>query len=399
MADVTFSVFAGIKNTVPAERLHALPTKDNATVDLAAAVNVDIDDSGQLSRRAGQVLHVAGAAHSLWADGDTCLYVADATLRRLQPDMSSVALATVSDNPMAYVEVNARVYWSNGVETGVVDGLNRAWGMSIPASAQLGAIAGTLTAGTYQVALTHQRRDGQESGAGLTAQITLADGAGIAVAWSRPEDADIVAVNVYLSEPNGMVPYLAGTFDIGSGSAAITGPALAVPLNTQWLDAPPAGQCLTAHNGRILIAAGAYVFGTVALGYEYVDLRDYLAIDGSRIGFLIGVRHGLYIGTAHAVYFAAGERLEEYSLKRVVDAACVPRSALLADGMAVTGNPDLAGRQVALFATSLGICLGLEDGSVVPLTQERFAYQAGATGAAIFRNEAQLTQYLLFMPS
>jgi hypothetical protein len=401
MKAVELRGFAGLRNTLPPERLRSVPGKEGAVIELTTAGNVDIDDSGRLARRAGQTMMLAGSAHSLWAEGDMCLYAADSTLCRLTPELERVELASITPGaPVAYVAVGPRVYWSNGVETGVVDGQaassSRSWGMAEPVLLALTPGAGQLSAGTYQVALTFSRRDGQESGCTLPAVISLDEGASLTVSWRAPDDPDLDGVNVYLSEPNGMVPYLAGRYLAEQGGASIVGARLALPLATQWLDAPPAGQCLGLHNGRILIGAGAFVYATTALGYEYVDLRDYLALDGSRIGFIAGVRHGVYIGTAKGVYFCAGERLEEYTVKQVVAAPCVARSAVLADAEKVTGDARQAGSNVVLFATGAGICLGREDGSVQNLTASNYEFDASASGAAVFRADATLKQYLLF---
>lgn len=399
MADVTFNAFAGINNVLPAERIHALPTKDNATCDLVTAVNVDIDDSGQVSRRAGQALRVAGAAHSLWASQDQCLFIAGDSLKRLSPDFSATTLANglTPDAAASYVEVNGRVYWSNGHQTGIVDGTNRTWGVPAADSPQLTAIAGQMTAGLYQAAITFVRDDGQESGAGMTSQITLTDNGGVRFTWDAPTDPAIVEVNLYLSEPNGMVPYQAATVDAADGTADVTNPVLALSLNTQWNDAPPAGSHLAYHNGRIYIAEGAFVFGTTALGFEYVDMRDYLALDNTSIAFLAGVAGGLYIGTAKAVYFAAGDRLEQFTRKTVIESPAVAGSAVLAEGFAVSGRAELSGRQVVLFATASGVHMGMEDGSVTSLTASRYNPPALVAGAGLFRDGAAIKQYMLFV--
>lgn len=402
MADPTFSAFAGVNNTLAPERLHSLPTRDNATCDLTVAVNVDIDNSGQVARRVGTTQKVAGAAHSLWAHGNDCLYVQGTTLKRLNADFSSTTLATglTAGLPLTYVAVNGRVYWSNGQQTGVyADSANRSWGMAIPDAPGLQAIDGTLTAGTYQAVVTCVRGDGQESGAGMASVITLSDGSGLRVTWDIPLDLDIADIHVYLTEPNGEVLYQAAEAAASLGSVDITSAGRFLPLDTQWLDAPPPGQDLALHRGRIYIAAGAFLFATTALGYEYVDMRDYLALDGTTIRFVIGVERGLYVATEQQVFFLAGDRLEEMSLKTVVNAAGVARSAVLADGFAVTGNQALAGQQAALFATAEGICMGTPDGQVVHLSQDRYRFTATASGAACFRQTDNLNQYLLFMQS
>ena len=399
----TFASFAGIRNTLPAERLHALPTKDDPTCDLVEAVNVDIDNSGQAARRAGQSIKRAGAAHSLWAQGDMCLFVTGTTLRRLYPDYTSELLASglTANLPMAYVEVNGRVYWANGVQSGVLaDGRSRSWGMEIPATPGLSAIGGYLTAGKYQCLVTHIRSDSQESGAGLPGQIELAAEGGIRVTWELPDDTDIDHVQVYLSEPNGMILYAAGVpVDVDDLFAEITSARLALPLNTQWQDKPPAGTCLAYSRGVIYIAKAGFVFPTTALGYEYCDLRDYLALDGSGERFLIGVEHGLFYGNAKRVYFLAGDRLADFTVTTISETAGVRGSALHVDGEMATGLKELAGKTCAMFTCGDGVMLGLPDGSVMNLTQERYRFTATAVGAAGFHQSDTLNQYLLFLQS
>ncbi|MGZ8317509.1 MAG: hypothetical protein ACXWVD_00270 [Telluria sp.] len=397
MARVTLRSFAGIRNALAAERLRALPGKDGGAVELADATNVDIDDSGQLMRRSGQVLKVSGACHSLWASGELCLYVKDGALYRLHSDYSSTLLVSgLAPHAMHYVDVNGRIYYSNGAQTGIVDGAARSWGMAVPNTPFVAAAGGQMQAGTYQVAATYVRGDGQESGAGPAVQLTLSEAGGVRVAWEAPADASIARVNVYLSEPNGMVLYLAGSAPVAAAELTVIGAALAYPLATQWLDAPPAGQCLAYANGRIYIASGEYVFATAALGYEYCDLRDYLAIDGSRIAFLAGVAGGLYIGTARAVYFATGTRLEELALRLVVDSPAVAGSAVLADAGVVAGSPEAGGRRTLLFAAHAGLYMGSEDGAVASLTAGRYQLAPGSTACGAFRASDTLHQYLLF---
>lgn len=405
MSDFTIQAVAGIRNTLTPERLHNVPTRKVPAVDLVEATNVDIDDSGAVARRAGQLLASASVVHSLWSNADQtiCLFVEGQSLKRLTEVggtsiVMTLAMGLASGRRMAYVEVNDRVYFSNGVQTGVIDGSVRSWGMAATEAPAVSAIAGLLGAGVYQAAYTHLRRDGQESGCALAAQITLADGAGVRFTWNAPDDADVDEVALYLSEPNGMVMYQAGVYPASALSADVTGPALALPLATQWLDAPPAGQCLALHNGRIFIGAGAFVFGTAALDFEHCDLRDYLALDGSAVRFLVGVTGGLFIGTAQAVYFASGERLESYTLRKVSTAPAVIGSVVTANGAVVTGNEELSPHEVVLFTTAEGVFMGLPDGSVQNLTQERYRFVPGAEGAAVFREEATRHQYLLVLP-
>lgn len=400
MADVTFSAFAGINNVLPPERIRAVPTKTDATCELVTASNVDIDNSGRLSRRAGTTQLVADSAHSLWSNGDLCLYVTGNRLMQLRPDFTTATLAAglVPDLPVSYTEIAGSVYWSNGQQSGsFVNGRGRPWGMPVPELPGIEPIFGSLTAGDYQIVLTYRRADGEESGAGMAERISLPDNGGLRVTWSIPADPGIAEVVIYLTEPNGETLYQAFVAPAANGNADILSAQLALPCNSQWLDAPPPGQCLAAHRGRIYIASGAFLYATTALGYSLCDLRDYLALDNTRIAFLVSVEHGLFIGTEKAVYFLAGDRLEELSLKVVVDAPAVARSAVNADGALVTGDASLSGQVVALFATDIGVYLGSGDGSVSNMTTGRYRFDATPTGAAIFRSGDTLKQYLLFL--
>lgn len=402
MADVTLSAFAGIRNTAPAERLHVLPSRDNPTTDLVAAVNVDIDNTGQAKRRAGTSLKRAGAAHSLWAQGDMCLFVTGTTLRRLYPDYSSELLAQglTADARMAYVEVNGRIYWANAHQCGAIaDGLSRSWGMDIPAAPGLSAVAGQLAAGTYQALVTFVRSDAQESGAALPSVIELTGDGGIRVTWALPTDAGIERARIYLSAPNGTTLYLADDCDIADQYTEISAAPFSLPLATQWQDKPPAGHLLAYSRGRIYIAQGEYIFATTALGFEYVDLRDYLALDGSRLRLLVGVEGGLYAATERAAYFLAGSTLEDMQLRTVSASGGIEGSAVLVDGHRATGREDLAGRQCVLFATGEGVFLGLPDGQVSNLSAERYQFDATALGAAGFHHSDTLNQYQLFLQS
>lgn len=396
----TFTAYAGIRNTLPPERLHVMPDRDNPTTDLVAAVNVDLDNSGMPTRRAGTSLVRAGAAHSLWAQGDMCIFATGTSLRRLYPDYSSEVLATglTASAPVSYVEVNGRIYWGNGHESGVIaEGASRSWGMDIPDPPGVSVVGGQLTPGQYQVVVTHVRDDSQESGAGMPSVITLAADGGLRVTWQAPSDPAIEQARVYLSTPNGTVMYLADECPIDDLYTEIASCAYAVPLNTRWQDKPPAGHALAYANGRVYIAVGSFIFGTTELGYEYVDLRDYLSLDGTRVRVLAGLEGGLFAATDNAAYFLRGKVFADMEMTIVATKRGVEGSLVYVDGERSTGLKELAGKRCAVFATGDGVLLGLPDGSVMNLTQERYRFDSTPTGAAGFHDNEQLNSYLLFL--
>jgi hypothetical protein len=394
---VLLTGFRGIVNTEAAERLQALPTKDDPMVDLVDAVNVDIDDSGRISRRLGQSLLIPGQAHSLYSDGEACLYVQDGTMYRLDRRLAPAAVALgLDDTPMAYVTVGDRVYHSNGQTSAVYqDGYVRSWGIPIAATGvAASATVGHLRAGAYLFAMTLLREDGQESGTGMAARIELPDNAGLVFSWDVPTDPGIARAVVYLSEADGETLFQAFEVDVTAGQATYAGGPRSLPLATQWLDKPPSGHALAQFRGRIYIASGEHLYATTALSYEHCDLRDYRAIDGSDITLLTAVESGLFVGTARAVYFLGGSTFAEGTLVRKLDGPAIAGTLVHGDAGEILGNEQLAGQRAVVFATRLGVMLGLPDGSLVNLSGDRYQLPPATSGAALLRS-APAHQYLL----
>lgn len=96
--------------------------------DLAVAADVDISDTGRLSRRKGYTKQVPGSYHSLFCHNDIALVVSDANLCVLHFDFTLTVIATVTGNAkMSYAQVNGDIYYCNGYEKGIVSG-----GVAIP---------------------------------------------------------------------------------------------------------------------------------------------------------------------------------------------------------------------------------------------------------------------------
>lgn len=118
---IVFSRFDGLKNTEKAERL--------GPRDLVRARNVDISDTGQLSRRRGRTLLLAGEAHSLFTTQQgAVLGVVNGVLGVIQPggDFTAIA-AAIGASPYAgtgqlsYVQVGDTVYYTSPATSGKVD--------------------------------------------------------------------------------------------------------------------------------------------------------------------------------------------------------------------------------------------------------------------------------------
>lgn len=379
-----FKAFAGLRNDVSSERMEP--------GDLVTADNVNIDSSGQLSRRDGRTLALAGDYHSLWSEGDVCLMVGGTSLYRVQPGYTTETLRTglTAGAKMAYCKVDERVYYSNGRECGILEnGSSRSWGIRIPASQGTATeVSGSLTAGTYQYAVTYLRDDGQESGTGLAGRIDVGDDAGILFA-DLPVSADpsVVGKILYLSAPNGTDLYERETLANADTSCTVTSAGdLSLPLQSQHLSPAPAGQLVAYWRGRLWVADGAILYYSEPHAYELFDLRHYVEFPGP-ITLLAPIDEqtggGLFIAASEQTGFLGGASPEEATYTPLLDYGAILGTLQYVEGT-LFGDGDLGGRMVPMWASTAGICVGLPDGSVRNITEGRYSMDEDGEGCAVF---------------
>lgn len=132
MADVLLlDKCKGINNVVDPVRLQYDPKV--GMVQLAMAVNVDIDDTGRVSRRKGYTQLRAEECHSIWStsDGLKTFYVSGGSLYRLSVEGTRTGLRSglTAGQRMSYCQPSgAEIYYSNGFENGkIVDDVSYSW--------------------------------------------------------------------------------------------------------------------------------------------------------------------------------------------------------------------------------------------------------------------------------
>jgi hypothetical protein len=117
-----FGAFSGINNV---DRTFRMPVKESSDLrctlrDVENIENMDIDNVYVLSTRPGSDLKIAGTdIHSLWSDGETCLFVDGTKFYRLNEDYSiTELLAGLINARMSYDKFNDRIYLTNGSYVG-----------------------------------------------------------------------------------------------------------------------------------------------------------------------------------------------------------------------------------------------------------------------------------------
>jgi len=389
---VTYQNFSGLRNNVAAG--------DFDTSDLEVALNVDLNDKGVVSRRKGFGTAVlAGSYHSLWSGAGVCLAVTDTSLKRILPGYTATTLRSnlTAGRRMAYVGVGARAYYSNGVDTGVVEnGASRSWGIARPPRISATAISGTLRAGRYQFAMTYVRSDGQESGAPRAGVLELTAFGGFRFS-SLPvsTDSGVLTKVLYLSKVNGETLFRKAEIAADETSLDVTDDDVSsLVLRTQHLNAPPAGDVLAVYNGRLLSASGSYLSYSEPYAYELFDPRLVLVFE-SAVKMIAPVKGGVFVGTDKETVFLQGDDIGNSSLEHKADYGVVPGTLAYAQASAF-GEGSQSGL-LAVWASTQGACVGADGGAFRNLTQERFAYPKQPQGAALFRQHRGMNQYLTVM--
>lgn len=389
-----FNQFNGIRNTVPPQQISA--GGENGT-DLAAAVNVDVNDAKRLKRRAGSASFSAGAADSLFSDGVTALFRRGNALRQLLDDGSDVVLRSGVNNRIAYGEANGAIFWSDGVVNGRVDnGVDGPWGVEVPDRQPdyAAAVGGNLPRGRYLYAVTYLR-DGEESGTGPSGETAEIEGT---IEFSNvpvPSDADGKAL--YISRPNGQELYRVLTLPVSATTASYSGDTtdLSVRLETQFKQPPPPTSIIAEHYGRMLLGVGRHLVYSDAYRPGLYDPVRQAYTFASAVTLIAPVRNGVYVGTETEIVWLAGNDVSAASRSRLAGYGAIPGTLDYTEAQNVGGSE--ANALAAIFASQRGICVGLPDGGFSNMTLNRYAYPRASRGAGVVRIEDGKNRYIATM--
>lgn len=379
--------YAGLRNDVTPERFNAN--------DLLEAVNVDIDETGKLSRRGGRTLAVAGAAHSLWCGGSEAYFVQGGMLNQLMPDLSVRPIVAVSGTRVAYARLFANTYWTDGRQSGVIrNGRNRQWGVTPPPLFQALPIGGELLAGTYLYTMVYVRENGRESGASPIGLISVGDAGGISFP-SLPVSSDplVTQKRIYLTARDGDTPYLAATLLNSLTTASITGtPQAILPVRTQGMGAAPRGQIVGLYKGRSYVASGSYLWYSEPFEYELFRLRDGFINLGSTVRTFAPVSDGLFVGSETETWFFQGDDPATFKPVHVA-----PYGTVLGTEREVRNDlvtQDGVQGVAVMWLSQQGICLGTTGGGLQNMTSGRFAIPTATSGASLFKERNGTPQFL-----
>jgi hypothetical protein len=361
-----------------------------STDELRNAVNVDITKEGHGRRRPGFTSRYSTKSHSLFSDGTTLYGVAGENLSYFTRAANGTLTPTTlkagfpSTRPVAWLAVNDRIYYSNGVLTGMI--YNRThypWGVEVPSGQPTVAASasGGLHAGRYQVAVTFVSSLGEEGGTGQAAAVDVATGGGISlVAIPQPQDASVTKIRVYRTQANADVLYLYQEYAVGTTSASVgASNSLGRVLDTQFMQPPLPGTLLEEYNGRIYIGAGSVLLYTEAYRHGAIRMTNFMMFPAD-ISLLAGVDTGLIVA-ADQTYFLQGQ-----DPKNMVLLPRLPHGAVKGTCVRDTRSQSLA------WFSPQGFCQSDSQGNITNVSGHRVAFERTDRGAAMLREANGIRQ-------
>jgi len=341
------------------------------------AVNVDVRQSGKLVRRPGYTRLVSDAgAHSLHADAEVTLYVAQGQLKQLTGSTATVLDAGWGDAPTVYVRHGDAVFLSNGLRSAAwAAGALRPWGTPTPPQQPdlLALPTGGLAAGVYQVALTWSSQ-GIESGTPLAASVTVPEGGGIMLSEFPAPPAGVDTVSVYLSAADGTELYWDDDYPAYTTAVILEAGQRTVPLATQFMAAMPPVTRLASQGGRLYGAREQVVYCTSPFNPHLMESLDGLLFEAPITG-LLPVTDGVYVATSTATWFMTPPDGDGPPARRgIAYHGGVPGT--------VVNDPLWPG---GFWLGTRGLMRGLPSGQAENLTDANLALPQAAQGAAVVR--------------
>ncbi len=351
-----------------------------------AAINVDLDDSGRPQLRDGTTSRVSATSGlATFSALGLLLFQDQGTIKKVDPDTYATTDLVTGLNTSAKVvfhEHNGAIWWTNGIENGQITSAGTAtnWGLDVPPSPTLAAIAGTLPAGRYMVVATLVDANGVEHCAGESSLITLA-AAGAFTADLSSYDSNAVTARFYATRTNGSQLYYVGEAAVGSLPVTISDVTVSEePIRTQFFSPPIPGAGMFSFHGMIITFNGKWLYPSFGPAVHHYKLDETAESRPSDVVAGAGLNGGFWVVCEQGAYHTAGGVPGAWATNqkdsRKYAAGSLVISGTLLPGLKVMDN-------IALFVSEDGLMAGLSDGSLIPLTDDKHRLDVEGKDASI----------------
>lgn len=385
----------GLRNTDSPERLKP--------GELSVAQNVDISNADALLARTGYMTVQNGSYHSLWASDRTCYVMVGNDMKRLLEDGSLVQIKRLtSGRKVSFAEQNGVVYFTNRSDSGrIVNGTALEWGIRNPVSQpKADPYVGTLPAGRYLYAMTFVRSDGLESGTGVAGAIELTQSGGILFSsLETSTNPEVSGKIMYLSTANGTQLYRAAVLPAVAASYAYMngGVDLTVTLDTQFVEPAPKGHIVEFHSGIAYVVDGNVCWYSDPYSVERFRRAEFKFLQfPGHVSLFGSVGDGIYVGTEKGTWFLQGNEPSSLQSRQVLSYGAIEGTAVKFDSELMNEEGEATGitRPSLMWTSPYGIMVGLSNGQVRNLTEQKYGFPSAQQGAAAIRATKGFTQYV-----
>ena len=363
------------------------------------ATNVDLDVDGNVSRRKGYTLKLAGPDyHSLYESSRGWLMACkNHELGVYTPGTNVFAVITnMAENYLtSFTELNGNIYFMNPGHKGMIranEVAARPLGESLPdVTPGFTAVAnGSLSAGRYGIGYTVVNNIGEESPLSPIKVLTLTEQG--AVQGTLFTVASGYKYRIYMTTTDGEELYQAAEFDADVTSFLISSHEVGRRPLTQYLTYLPFGYTIRAHGSRLYVATTDFVFFSEAFMPHLTNsAHSFLPTTGFTT-MLQPVDDGIYIGDQTGVTFYQGDDPLVFVPKKVSTEVPVFGTSIAVPGSFLPEK--YASKDVsAIWLSESGYNIGLPTGEVVRLHSKQVAlpkYIQGCTAFSLQEGRKQL---------
>jgi len=350
---------------------------------LRKAMNVDIDDAGNVRRRKGFTQVYSGTdIHSLhegyFVEGTDLKYIDGAfnvTTQATGLSGERISICNLNDE---YIFADSTViYYVDGSDFGVEDPYG---------SLLLGITNGSLPTGKYLVSvLFRSPSTGEMSGATNSVEIELTSPGGVTVS-NIPQPVGAYEISVYMNTTDSEDLYYVGSYP--KGTTSVTIPSHKVNkhvLSTLNKNRMVGGHILRYFKGRLYAAQDEILWFSEPHRYGLTDYTSNFFMFPTKITVVQAVTDGLYI-VADKTYFLAGSNPLENSLTVVSEDTAVPNTGLTIEAGNLGLQENVTG-EAAFWYGSKGGVLGLPGGRIIEYSKDRLSVPVDAVNGTTMYSE------------
>jgi hypothetical protein len=162
------------------------------------------------------------------------------------------------------------------------------------------------------------------------------------------------------------------------------------------MDPMPGGNYAAVWQGRLLVGFDRFVawsepmqYGLTKAMYNYLELAEPVTGVGAP-----ETSEGFFIGQRSRTYFAAGADPADAVLREAYPAGMIAGTLQMVPGARLPLEAPPAEPVPMWLATNGVFCVGLPAGTVLPLTEAKYATMLSDSGAALFDQRGGISRYV-----